>query len=444
MRPALRHALVLALAASACGVGGAHEEPVSTVLVVLAVVLVAAKLGGEIAVRLGQPSVLGELLVGVALGYGHHAGLPVPDIAGDATVGMLAQLGVVVLLFQVGLESTVPQLLSVGGRATLIAIVGVIGPIVGGFVLGPMLLPGSHWTKALFMGAAMCATSVGITARVFKDLGATGSREARLIVGAAVIDDVLGLVVLSVVSGVARAADSGGALDWRIPAGSAGLAALFLTLSIVLGPRFSKVVFRASQRLRSPDVLLPLALALAFLFAYAAGLVQLAPIVGAYAAGLILERAHYQTLLDRGAAELEELVHPIAQFLVPIFFVLMGSRVKAWEFGNLQVWWIAGGLIVVGIVTKLACGLAAPRDANRLAVGVGMVPRGEVGLIFADAGQKLIVSGRPLLDGVDYSAIVLMVAVTTLVTPPLLGRVLRGSLARHPPAEPPTGHDVVG
>jgi Kef-type K+ transport system membrane component KefB len=424
---------VLALLASCASphAAGAHADPVQPLLLLLVTVLVAAKLGGELATRLGQPSVLGELLAGVLLAVGHHAGLPLPDLESSAALDVLARLGVVVLLFEVGLESTVPQLLSVGARATVVAVVGVIAPIAGGFLVGGLLLPEAPWSKPLFLGAALCATSVGITARVFKDLGTAQTPEARLIVGAAVIDDVLGLVVLSVVSGVAVATAGGGSLDWRVPAASAGFAAAFLAGAILLGPVTSRLVFRASQRLRSPGILLPLALALAFVFAYVAGAVQLAPIVGAYAAGLILERAHYQTLLDRGEHELEELVKPISQFLVPVFFVLMGARVHVWEFTGARVWMLAVALIVVAFVTKLACALAAPRGSNRLLVGVGMVPRGEVGLIFADAGRTLVVNGQPLLDGTDFSSIVMMVAATTLLTPPLLAR-----LARRPASEP--------
>jgi Kef-type K+ transport system membrane component KefB len=415
------------LVASCAATGEAHADPVGPLLWMLAAVLVAAKVGGALASRLGQPSVLGELLAGVVLGALHHAGLPLPDLAGDATLDMLARLGVVVLLFEVGLESTVPQLLSVGLRASVIAIVGVAAPIAAGLALGPWLMPGGPWSKHLFVGAALCATSVGITARVFKDLGLSQSPEARLIVGAAVIDDVLGLVVLSVVTGMAVASSSGAPLEWAVPLRSAGLAALFLAGAVLLGPRISRLMFLASARLRTPDLLLPVALVIAFVLAAVAGNVQLAPIVGAYAAGLVLEPAHYRTLTDRGEHELEQLVRPVGQLLVPVFFVLMGARVQIWEFTGLRVWGVAAALVLIAVVTKLVCALAAPKGVSRLAVGLGMIPRGEVGLIFADAGRQLVVGGRPLLGASDFSALVLMVALTTLVTPPLLGRALRGA-----------------
>ena len=172
-------------------------------------------------------------------------------------------------------------------------------------------------------------------------------------------------------------------------------------------------------------MLLPVALAFAFLVAWAAGQVQLAPIVGAYAAGLVLERGHYQTLINRGEHELEHLIRPIAQWLVPVFFVLMGSRVQLWTFTGTRVWLVAAALIAVAVVTKLACALVTPAGLSRTVVGLGMVPRGEVGLIFAHEGQRLMVNGAPLLNASDYGAIVLMVAATTLVTPPLLGAAVR-------------------
>ncbi len=424
----LRRPLLLALPllAAACASGDAsHADAVLPLLSGLVIILIAAKLGGELATRLGQPSVLGELLAGVVLGTAHHFGLPLPDIANDPIIDQLARLGVVMLLFEVGLESTVPQLLAVGVRATIVAVLGVVAPIAVCLAAGPWLFPEGGWTKPLFVGAAMCATSVGITARVFRDLGVTGSPESRLIVGAAVIDDVLGLVVLSIVTGMARAGTSGGGLDWKVPATAAGLALVFLVGAIVLGPRVSPFVFRASQRLQSPALLLPVALAFAFGMAWVAGRVELAPIVGAYAAGLVLERAHYKTLVDRGEHELEHLVRPIGQLLVPIFFVLMGTRVQLWTFTSMGVVVSAGVLIAIAVVTKLVCALGTPKGQSALVVGLGMVPRGEVGLIFADAGKNLIVGGEPLLGPTEFSSIVLMVAATTLLTPPLLGWAIK-------------------
>jgi Kef-type K+ transport system membrane component KefB len=432
LRPALLLPLAVGLWPALARASDEHADAVVPVLLALVLILLSAKAGGELAVRLNQPSVLGELAAGIALGALFRAGAPIPDLAGDVTIDLLARLGVLVLLFEVGLESTVPQMLSVGPRATMVALVGVAAPIVGGWATGRLLMPDSPWAKHLFLGAALCATSVGITARVFKDMAASQTKEARIVLGAAVIDDVLGLVVLAVVSGVAISSANGAAISLGAPLRLVLYSAIFLAGSIVLGPRVSRLVFRFSTGLRTTGVLLPLALAFAFLMAALANWVQLAPIVGAYAAGLMLERAHYKTLVDRGEAELEELIHPIGQLLVPIFFVVMGARVDLRAMTEPRVLLVAGALSVVAVLTKLACGLVLPKGYNRLAVGLGMVPRGEVGLIFADAGSRLSVHGAPLLNAGDLSVLIVLVLVTTMATPPLLGWALRGG---PPPAE---------
>lgn len=444
LRPALLLPLAVGLWPVLARASDGHEDPVVPVLIALVVVLLAAKAGGEIAVRLRQPSVLGELAAGILLGTLIRAGVPLPDLATDPIVDLFARLGVIVLLFEVGLESTVPQMLSVGARAALVAVTGVVAPILGGYAVGVLLMPDDPWAKHLFLGAALCATSVGITARVFQEMRASQSKEARIVLGAAVIDDVLGLVVLAVVSGVALSTGTGEALSLAAPVRLVLLSALFLAGAILLGPRVSKWAFRLSNSLRSAGVLLPLSLAFAFLMSALANWVQLAPIVGAYAAGLVLERAHYKTLVDRGEHELEELVHPIGQLLVPVFFVVMGSRVDLGAFSEPRVWLAAGALSVVAIVTKVVCGAVVPKEFNRLAVGLGMVPRGEVGLIFADAGSKLIVNGRPLLDTGDLSVLIVMVLVTTMLTPPLLGIALRRGGGQNPPEAPSPSEPATG
>jgi len=408
---------------------GAHADPVVPAIVGLAVVLVAALLGGEAAVRLRQPRVLGEVLAGVVLGNLVPLFPALPDPGREPSLDLLARLGVVVLLFEVGLESTVSQMVAVGARATLVAVVGVVAPIAGGFLAGEVLMPDEPSVKHLFLGAALCATSVGITARVFQELNVSKSSEARLVLGAAVIDDVLGLVVLTLASGLALA--SGGAgFSWQVPARVVALSTVFLVGALLLGPRVSRGMFRLTTRMRSPHVLLPAAFAFAFAVSALANAVELAPIVGAYAAGLVLEEAHYRTLLDRGEQSLESLVHPVSQLLVPVFFVVMGARVRLADFAGGSFWLLAGMLIVVAVAAKLVCGLCAAKGMNRLAIGFGMVPRGEVGLIFADAGRRLVVDGKPLLTGGDYSAVVLMVMATTMAAPPLLGWALRRGAGR--------------
>jgi Kef-type K+ transport system membrane component KefB len=335
---------------------------------------------------------------------------------------------VLVLLFEVGLESTVGQMLKVGAPSLFVAVLGVVGPFALGWLVGTWLLPGAGPYVHAFLGATLCATSVGITARVLQDLGQSRSVEARVILGAAVIDDVLGLVVLAVVSGIITAVDQGGTLSYA----SVGLimlkAGVFLIGSLVLGVWLSPALFRIASKLRARGVLLAVGLVFCFLLSWLAGAIGLAPIVGAFAAGLILEDTHYRDFVDRGEHGLEELIHPIAAFLVPIFFVLMGMRTDLASFLQPGVLGLAAALTVAAVAGKQLSALGVVgRRMDWLTVGIGMVPRGEVGLIFANIGLALSLHGQRIVDAATYSAIVVMVIVTTMVTPP----ALKWSIARH-------------
>jgi Kef-type K+ transport system membrane component KefB len=399
-----------------------HSDPVAAVVLLLAVILVAAKLGGDVAVRLGQPSVLGELLAGVVLGnlglLGFHG---FDAVAGNGDVDLLSRLGVLILLFDVGLESTVGQMMGVGLSALLVAMLGVAAPLLLGWLVGAWLLPDAGPYLHAFLGATLCATSIGITARVLQDLGRSQSREARIILGAAVVDDVLGLVVLSVVAGVIGAAAGGASLSYGSIAWIIAKAALFLAGAVVIGLRLSPRLFRFGARLRSRDVLLTFGLAFCFALAWLSDLVGLAPIVGAFAAGLILEDVHFRGLVDRGERPLREAIHPITAFLAPLFFVVMGMRTQLASFFDARVVLLTLALTIAAIAGKQVCGLGVlGGGVDRLSVGLGMVPRGEVGLIFANIGLMLSVGEHPLLDATTYSAIVAMVILTTLVTPPAL------------------------
>jgi Kef-type K+ transport system membrane component KefB len=442
--PALVLALVLlvpvpALAAS----GGAHGDPVAPVLAALAIILVIAKLGGDLAARLGQPAVLGELLAGVFLGN-----LPLPGLSGlgfftsDPTLDMLARLGVLLLLFEVGLESTVGQMLRVGVSAFLVAILGVAAPFALGWLAGAWLLPAAGGYVHAFLGATLCATSVGITARVLQDLGQSQTPEARIILGAAVVDDVLGLVVLAVVSGLVVAADGGGSLSAGAIGMIMGKATVFLVGSLLLGVWLSPGLFRLASWLRVRGVLLAVGLSFCFLLAWLANLMGLAPIVGAFAAGLILEERHDSLFAKRGERRLAEEIHPITGFLAPVFFVLMGMRTDLRSFLQPGAPALILALTIAAIAGKQICGLGVVgRGVDRLSVGFGMVPRGEVGLIFASIGLTLHLGGRAIIDPVTYSAIVAMVILTTLVTPPALKWSLfrKGRTGGRGPAAGPPG-----
>ena len=421
--------LVAALApATALASPTDHSDPIAGLALALVIVLVVAKLGGELAVRAGQPAVLGELLAGVALGNLSLLGITgLEPLWTSPSLDMLARLGVLVLLFEVGLESTVGQMMKVGGPSLLVATLGVLTPFGLGWATSAWLLPGHSVYVHAFVGATLCATSVGITARVFQDLGRLQTTEARIILGAAVIDDVMGLVVLAVVGGIIAAAGSGASFSYL----SAGLIVLkaiaFLVGALFIGVYLSRRLFRLALRLRTRGVLLSLSLAWCFALAWLSNLLGLAAIVGAFAAGLVLEDLHYRDFVDRGEHTLEELIAPISAFLAPVFFVLMGIRTDLRAFAAPGVLGLALALTVAAILGKQACSLGVWRPGvDRLTVGLGMIPRGEVGLIFANIGLGLTLNGERIIDRNTFSALVVMVILTTFVTP----FALKASLGR--------------
>ena len=397
-------------------------------ILVLSLIIVAAKLGGEVLGRLGQPPVLGELLMGVLLGnlslFGITALEPLRD---SAMLRVVAEIGAILLLFEVGVESDLLQLLAVGWSSLMVATLGVIAPMILGYVVSSQLLPGSSWLTHLFVGGTLTATSVGITARVLKDLGKANTKEARIILGAAVADDVIGLVVLAVVSGLVTAATgssgaggvSVGAVLWIVLKAS-----LFLSLAIIVGRFWSQRIFVHAAKLQVPGVLLGLCLCFCFVVAAISGFVGLAPIVGAFAAGIVLEEVHYHPFRERGERKVEELLFPITTLIVPVFFVMMGFRVDLKSFASPAVIGFAALITLVAIAGKQICGLGVlERGLDRLAIGVGMIPRGEVGLIFAGIGATLTLTGKPILSPTTFSALVLMIMLTTFITPPLLKMV---------------------
>ncbi|MCA9050288.1 MAG: cation:proton antiporter [Planctomycetaceae bacterium] len=411
-----------------------HEDPVAEVLLAILIILLLAKVSGDVFERIGLPAVLGELIVGIVLGNwalftGSHAMDFFKPHPGDphhvtgTVLDMLARIGVVLLLFEVGLESRVKEMAAVGMSSLLVAVLGVVAPMLLGFGVGYFMVSESaaDWQVPAFLGATLCATSVGITARVLKDLQRNQDRESKIILGAAVIDDVLGLVVLAVVSGVIQ---DGADFHFLALVKIVGLSIAFLAVSLFLGAvQFPRMLFRAASFLRGHGLLVTTALVICFLFSWGASLVNLAPIIGAFAAGLILEGAHYQDVDDKWKnRRLEDALAPLSALLVPIFFVATGIAVDLSQFSGGSVWMLAIGLTIVAVIGKLVCawGVREP-GLNRLAVGIGMIPRGEVGLIFAQVGQGLMKpNGESVVDAGTYSAIVVMVMVTTMITPPAL------------------------
>jgi Kef-type K+ transport system membrane component KefB len=399
-----------------------HIDPVALIVGGLALMLVTAKLGGELAIRAKQPAVLGELIAGIVLGNLSFGGVPAfHALATNETIEIIAGIGALILLFEVGIESTVGQMLKVGLTSLLVAVLGVVLPFALGWAVSTWLLPSANSYVHAFIGATLTATSVGITARVLQDLGASRTPEARIILGAAVIDDVLGLVILGAVSGVIAAAAQGVPFSVLSIARIAAAAMIFLVGALLVGIYAAPRLFSVASLLQGRGVLVTLSLSFCFVMAYTSSLIGLAPIVGAFAAGLVLEDVHFKDFVSRGERSLEELIRPISDALVPIFFVLMGLRTDLSALisgGSLE---LAAALIVVAIIGKQACALGVTiPGVNRLAVGIGMIPRGEVGLIFANVGAGLMLDGAPVIGPSTFSAVVVMVIVTTLVTPPAL------------------------
>ena len=392
----------------------AAHDPLANTLMLLALLWLSAKVGGELAVRLKLPAVTGELAVGLALAALHGAWPRVPDVAGSPAAELLGGLGVVVLMFAVGLESTVPQMLKVGAASLRVALVGVVVPMAAGLAGAWLLLPReAPFVLDLFIGACLCATSIGISAQVLREKGAAGSLEGRIIVGAAVVDDVLGLLVLVAVSGLVGAAQ-GGSLGPGL-ARTLLLALGFLAAALTLGRLATPRLFRLASRFRGEQVLLPLGLGFAFLLAWLGSLAGLASIVGAYAAGLILEPAHIEDLERRERHTLEELVHPLVTVLSPLFFVLMGAKVDPAALFRPATLGFAALLALLGVAGKYVAGHVGGRGIRASVVGWGMVPRGEVGLIVAGIGVR-----EKIISPEVFTVVVVLVLLTTLITPLLL------------------------
>lgn len=409
------------------------------VLLSLVFIYLASKLGGEISKSVDLPPVLGELVAGVIVGISALHFLVFPEtgaIASDSVVitilqkvaglnpenigevfasqseviSVLAELGVIILLFEIGLESDLRELQKVGIRATIVAVVGVVCPFVAGTV-GLVLIFGMPIIPAVFAGAALTATSIGITSKVLSELGQLKSTEGQIIVGAAVIDDVLGIIVLAVVASLAKT----GEVDIANVIYLIISATAFLLGSIFLGKFFNQSFVAIADKLQTRGNLVIPALVFALSMAFLAHAIHLEAILGAFAAGLVLDETDKRK-------ELDQQILPIADILVPIFFVSVGARVdlsvlNPTNADNRQGLVIAAFLIVVAIIGKVVTGwsIFGQEKINRLAIGIGMIPRGEVGLVFAGIGAASGVLDKPL-----QAAIIIMVILTTFIAPPLL------------------------
>ena len=342
-------------------------------------------------------------------------------IATDPYLDIIAQVGMLLLMFEVGLDLSVSDLFAVGPSSVMVALIGTIASLAIGAGTAALMMPGAPLFAHIFIGAALAATSVGITARVLKDMGASRSAEAQIVLGAAVVDDVLGLVALGIVGA------------WFAPrygptaVGDASISALimktigFLVLAIVLGSQLTPAWFRRAARLRTSGALLAVGLCFCFFMSWAASAIGLAALVGAFAAGLVLEDVHSEMFVRRGERPLNEMLQPMTSFLVPVFFVLVGFRADIRTLAHPTTLAVPLALAAAAIAGKLLCGLGVrARGVSKLTVALGMIPRGEVALVFAALGGTYKIGELPLLDQHGYTAIVTVVILTTLLTPPAL------------------------
>ncbi len=453
-----------------------HGDPIAPVILGVTSILLFAVIGRFVARKFDQPTVLGELLMGILLGnvawyFGIDlitvlregpqvfevvrqtlAGTPIEQVAASIfgnetgaeiarivtgpqggqvmqvaqTVDVFSRYGVIFLLFMVGLEANLDEMRKVGADSIRVAIIGVLAPFALGFAAVAVLLPGMPFNSNLFVAATLGATSIGITANVLRELDQSRSREGHIVLGAAVCDDILGLIMLAVVSGIVVS----GSIDIPEIVTVIVVSTLFLVGAVSLGPAIVRFSARIMGRLDIVEAKMFTSYLFVMVLAWAASLAGLATIIGAFAAGIVLSDSFFSEyeIAKKRSIAIRELIMPLEVILVPIFFILMGIQVKLEAFMSWPVVTVAGGLLVAAIIGKLVSGLGASKPVNKLIVGIGMLPRGEVGLVFAAIGRTLGV-----IDDAIFSAIVLMVMVTTLAAPPLL-KIAIHSNNNHRPA----------
>lgn len=370
------------------------------ILLEILIIMIAAKIAGWLCHKIKQSAVLGELIVGVILG---PSLLNFIQPGSSEILVFLAEFGVIILLFEVGLESNIYKLLKVGLASILVAVVGVALPFAGGYLY--YITRGATSLVALFVGATLTATSVGITMRIFSEKGKIDTNEGKIILGAAVIDDVLGLIILSVLVGIAEVG--------RVSLMSIGKISLFSTLflagSIFIGIKTAPFLLRVVKYLNIKRTFALTGVVFAFALAYIANQIGLATIVGAFAAGLILE-----TTEDK--EHIREKIKPLSDVFVPFFFVNAGIMMDLKTLSNTTVLVPIIILLFIAVLGKVLAGSAAIKaKANKLVVGIGMIPRGEVGLIFATFGVTNNIVGQEM-----YAILVTVIMLTTLIAPPLL------------------------
>jgi Kef-type K+ transport system membrane component KefB len=397
--------------------GHRYMDPLSPILLGVVIILIAAKLGMELAYRLEQPPVLGELLMGIVLGnvYFFTGWGFFNFLKSNEFLDYLGRFGALVLLCMVGLETDLQAMVRAGRSVFLVACGGVVAPCLMGYMLSLYLLPEYGFYSKLVLAASLTATSIGITVRVFEDLGKIATPEARITIGAAIADDVLGLLILTVVAGTVMT----GNFYWTQVVYVALFAILFVAAATVVSLKLSHAFGEYISRMRAEGMKLMLAVVTCLLLAYFADYIGLAPIVGAFAAGLILKEIKVRDF-EGHEHTMNEMIWPAYLIFVPIFFVLMGSQVRLEAFLDRTAVELSISIAIVAVLGKLLSGLCVlEKGVSRLCVGIGMIPRGEVGLIFASMGKMMGV-----LDDTLYSTLVIVFMWTTLITPPLLKRYI--------------------
>ena len=449
--------------AFASGSGG-HADPVASVVLWITLIFFFGLMGRYIAQMLNQPGVLGELLMGVLLGnLCYFFGLPLAivlreggaifDIMSDVLSGSsvakavytsiptlpeaqqvtdvlkgangmnlirvayvvdgFSRYGVIFLLFMVGLETSINEIKHTGAESVRVAILGVVAPIALGFAASLLLLPEASLKTDLFLAATLAATSVGITARVLKEMKKLRTREAKTILGAAMIDDVLGLVILAIVSSVVLT----GTIEMSVLFRVMIQVCLFFAGALWIGPWVLRRMIKFFRFLEPWEAKLAISFVFVMTLSWLATLVQLASIIGAFAAGLIIHDGFFDghALEGKRDTQIRELVAPLESLLAPLFFMLIGIQVKLESFLDWRVILLAFGLTLAAVIGKLVSGVGGAKKDDRLLIGIGMLPRGEVGLVFASIGRTLGVLSDEL-----FSAIILMVIITTFMAPPWL------------------------
>lgn len=442
-----------------------HTDPIASVILGVTIIFFFAILGRYIARRLDQPGVLGELLMGVLVGNIAYycgsdlivllrEGAAIFDVMKDVIKGsslhdavysvipntyyakqvlqaiqapngselikiayivdIFSRFGIIFLLFMVGLESSFEDLKKTGKESVVVAIIGVVAPMSLGFAVAYLLMPNSSYQSDLFIAATLCATSIGITARVLSEMNKLRTREARTILGAAMLDDILGLIILAMVSNIVI----NDAVDMMLIGRIIVSSFLFFAAVLYIGPVFLGWAVHALRFLQPWESKLFISFLFVMLLSWLAAFLQLAAIIGAFAAGVVLHDGYF--VLEESGQRLnhrtiKNLISPLESILAPIFFMVIGVQVKIETFFSWHVIGLAIGLLVAAILGKLVCGIGANKKDDRLLVGMGMLPRGEVGLVFASIGRTLGVISDNL-----FSAVVLMVIITTFMAPPLL------------------------